>query len=154
MTRWIMLLVAAAALALAAGCSTNVERADSGTAATAVPTQPPADPAAAAPTPPEGSATPAAAPGYEATLKEIEQLEAAYRQNPNDAQAKAKLVSAKYEYGAKLMMDDNVPPRQKYRPALLAFNEVLELDPNHKEAKTNKTMIEDIYRSMGMPIPK
>ncbi len=41
----------------------------------------------------------------------------------------------------------------KYPRALRLYREALKLDPNNKEAKANKKMIEDIYRSMGRPIP-
>jgi hypothetical protein len=47
-----------------------------------------------------------------------------------------------------------VPPRQKYRPALKAYNAVLALQPDNPEAAKNKKTIEDIYTQMGLPIPK
>jgi tetratricopeptide (TPR) repeat protein len=53
-----------------------------------------------------------------------------------------------------LMFDSSLPPREKYRPALKYYNKVLEIDPKNAEASKNKKQIEDIYESMGMPIPK
>jgi hypothetical protein len=36
---------------------------------------------------------------------------------------------------------------------LKKYRRVLELDPGNTEASENKKQIEDIYQSMGMPIP-
>jgi len=49
---------------------------------------------------------------------------------------------------------DSFSPKKKYRPALLRYNKVLEIDPTNKEAAANKKQIEDIYTQMGLPIPK
>jgi hypothetical protein len=51
------------------------------------------------------------------------------------------------------MFEANLPSKKKYRPALARYRRVLELDPSNKEAKENKEQIEEIYESMGMPIP-
>ena len=40
------------------------------------------------------------------------------------------------------------------RPALKYYREVLKADPKNEEALKNKKQIEDIYESMGMPIPQ
>jgi|SRR4030095_5942026 len=52
-----------------------------------------------------------------------------------------------------LMFEANLSPKKKYRPALQRYRRVLELDPNNTEAMENKKQIEDIYKSMGMPVP-
>ena len=52
-----------------------------------------------------------------------------------------------------LMFEANLSPKKKYRPALRRYRRVLELDPKNKEAQVNKKQLEDIYQSMGMPIP-
>ena len=52
-----------------------------------------------------------------------------------------------------LMFEANLSPKKKYKPALARYNKVLEIDPKNTEAMTNKKQIEDIYQSMGMPIP-
>lgn len=52
-----------------------------------------------------------------------------------------------------LMFEANLSPKKKYKPALQRYRRVLELDPQNAEAKENKQQIEDIYQSMGMPIP-
>jgi hypothetical protein len=52
------------------------------------------------------------------------------------------------------MFDADLPAKEKYRPALKYYRMVLEADPSNEEAIKNKTEIERIYESMGMPIPK
>jgi hypothetical protein len=166
MPRWTPLLpFAGLALACAAGCSTNIERVDPNAPPAAV-TSGPAPSASSSPAPehPAGPAAVLAPPGaaasspaggeHEARREQVRVLEAAYQKAPGDTAAKAKLIAAKTEYGVKLMEDTNVAPMMKYRPALKAFNEVLALDPGNKEAAARKTVIEDIYRSMGRPIPQ
>lgn len=53
-----------------------------------------------------------------------------------------------------LMFEAGLPAKEKYRPALKYYRQVLEVDPKNSEAMTNKKQIEDIYESMGMPIPQ
>ena len=55
--------------------------------------------------------------------------------------------------GKYLMFEANLSPKKKYGPALKQFKRVLELDPKNQEAMNNKMQIEDIYTSMGRPIP-
>lgn len=66
----------------------------------------------------------------------------------------AEIVSTVMNTANYLMFDSSLPPRQKYKPALKYYNKVLEIDPKNAEALKNKKQIEDIYESMGMPIPK
>ncbi len=56
--------------------------------------------------------------------------------------------------GKYLEFEANLPAREKYRPALMYYRKVLELDPDNGEAQKNKKEIEDIYVQMGMPIPQ
>jgi len=51
------------------------------------------------------------------------------------------------------IFEANLSPKKKYRPELKRYRDVLELDPKKEEAKKNKKQFEDIYQSMGMPIP-
>ena len=81
----------------------------------------------------------------------------------DDAEAKyltSKSESDKKEYIQKqlgaanyLMFEANLSPKKKYKPALKRYNKVLEVDPKNLEAAENKKQIEEIYESMGMPIP-
>jgi hypothetical protein len=88
-----------------------------------------------------------------ALLKKAEKLEAQYRKKPTP-QLKKQLAQAKYEYGHARMYDQALSPRQKYRPALKALREALQLNPGHKQAKVDKDKIEQVYRDMGMPVPQ
>ncbi len=67
---------------------------------------------------------------------------------------KVSIIAACLNFGNYMMSESPVPPRQKYRPALKAYNAVLALQPDNPEAAKNKKIIEDIYTQMGLPIPK
>jgi tetratricopeptide (TPR) repeat protein len=67
---------------------------------------------------------------------------------------KVAVIAAYLNFGNYMMFESQVPPRQKYRPALRAYNKTLELQPDNPEALKNKKTIEDIYTQMGLPIPK
>jgi len=96
-------------------------------------------------------AAPAAVKYDEAKLKE---LEAKLAKNPKDAKLKSEAAEAHYQVGHTMMLDDNLPPRTKYPGALKHFNEALALNPKHAKAAEEKTMLENIYKQMGRPIPK
>ena len=85
--------------------------------------------------------------------KDADDAEAKYEKDKSDANKKeavAKILAA----GNYMMFEANVPPKEKYRPALKYYRKVLALDPDNKEAEANKTRIEEIYTQMGMPIPQ
>jgi hypothetical protein len=158
-----IVLLLAAMLGTVIGC-TKSQQAEN-TPAPAPPGAPGANPMTA-PGPPGGPGAPAAAPAggtsgadtgaapHPELAKKVSDLEAAYAKKPSDAAIKKQLVAATYEYGHTLMMDQQLPPRMKYRTALKEFRRVLELDPNHQQAASEKAMIENIYRQMGRPIPQ
>jgi hypothetical protein len=101
------------------------------------------------------SATPGG--GATATVEKpasLVKLEKAYEANPNDAEAKKKLAEATYEFGHNVMLDNSLGPKVKYPEARRQFKRVLELDPNHEQAAAEKKQIEDIYASMGRPVPE
>jgi tetratricopeptide (TPR) repeat protein len=81
-------------------------------------------------------------------------LDAAYKNNPGSLEYKEALAGAYFAQGQSTMNDTQLPPKRKYPAALTSFRKVLELDPQHAGAKSNIEMIEDIYRSMGRPIPQ
>jgi hypothetical protein len=85
--------------------------------------------------------------------QKAEKLDAQYKKKPN-AKTKPQLAEAWYQYGHARMYDNGLSPRSKYRPALAAFRTALKYNPNHKKAKADKEMIENIYRQMGMPVPQ
>ena len=67
---------------------------------------------------------------------------------------KKKLAQSLAARGTLRMNDNNAAPRVKYRAALADYRAAQQADPTNLEAKTNAKLIESIYTSMGMPIPK
>jgi hypothetical protein len=96
--------------------------------------------------------------GDDAQDKKADELsKAAYDFENNfkkDNNLKKELVTKHMAAGNYLMFDANLSPKKKYRPALKHYRRVLELDANNAEAQRNKTQIEEIYTSMGRPIPQ
>lgn len=68
-----------------------------------------------------------------------------------DNQKQAQDLAEKAE---KIMLDPALAPREKYPQALAMFRDALQIDPNNTLAKDSITMIEDIYKSMGRPVPQ
>ncbi len=85
-------------------------------------------------------------------VKEADLAEVQYQKTKSENDKKVcinkQLSAANY-----LMFEANLSPKKKYKPALQRYRRVLELDPQNSEAMENKKQIEDIYRSMGMPVP-
>lgn len=94
------------------------------------------------------------APDLATSEKAYKSAKAAFAKKPKDAAVKKKYVAATVKFGTATMLADSLPPRQKYSGALRLYREALQYDPKNKEALDNKKMIEDIYKSMGRPIPK
>jgi hypothetical protein len=86
-------------------------------------------------------------------MKEADTEYTAYKETPND-DTKSATVKKSMDAAMYLMYDAQLPPRDKYKPALKYFRIVLKLDPGNEEAKVNKEKIEEIYESMGKPIPE
>ena len=91
-------------------------------------------------------------PKADQLTKVADEADAKYQQTKSEADKKEcitkQLTAANY-----LMFEANLSPKKKYKPALQRYRRVLELDPNNMEAAENKKQIEDIYQSMGMPVP-
>jgi len=85
-------------------------------------------------------------------MKAADDAEAKYVKSKSDDDKKEYITK---QMGAAnyLMFEANLSPKKKYKPALQRYNKVLEIDPKNAEAMENKKQIEDIYQSMGMPIP-
>jgi tetratricopeptide (TPR) repeat protein len=81
-------------------------------------------------------------------------LEPVYKTNQKDAEVNKTLAEAHLKYGDSFMYNESLPPRQKYRPALKQYRQVLVYDPANKDAKAKINVIETIYKQMGMPIPQ
>lgn len=88
---------------------------------------------------------------YEEAIAVLEPLQ---KSAPKDPEITAALVNAHLKYGDFFMYNEQLPPRQKYRPALKQYRTVLKYDPNHKDAAAKIKVIETIYKQMGLPIPE
>jgi hypothetical protein len=80
----------------------------------------------------------------------IAQLEKA---GSGSAADKKELAEAYAKRGQAHLSDDAAAPRVKYPAALRDFRHALALDPTNKTAKESANTIEQIYRSMGRPVP-
>lgn len=88
----------------------------------------------------------------EEMVKDADNADAQYQKTKSEADKK-QCVTKQMAAANYLMFEANLSPKKKYRPALQRYNRVLELDPTNQEAMANKKQIEDIYQSMGMPVP-
>jgi len=99
----------------------------------------------------------APAPEPVATLP-AESLEASYQKAASEYEAektdanKSTYVNAMVAYATAVMAADGPPV--KYQKSLKLYNEALRLDPDNEEAKTNRQLILDIYKSLGKEPPK
>jgi len=84
----------------------------------------------------------------------ITALESSYKTNPKSADLKKVLVDAYLGKGDSMMYNEALPPRVKYPGALKAYRTVLTFDKANAKATTNIKTIEDIYKSMGRPVPQ
>ena len=81
-----------------------------------------------------------------------EKAKGAYESGSSDATKKA-YVDATVAYATGMMAGDG-KPSEKYPGAIRLYDEALALDPKNDEAKANKQLILDIYKSMGKEPPK
>ncbi len=85
--------------------------------------------------------------------KEADDADAQYEKDKSEPNKKT-AIDKNLAAGNYMMFEANVPPKEKYRPALKYYRRVLSLDPKNQEAEANKTRIEEIYTQMGLPIPQ
>ncbi|MBS1515035.1 MAG: hypothetical protein JSS63_08380 [Bacteroidetes bacterium] len=85
--------------------------------------------------------------------KDAEDADAKYEKDKSDASKKL-AIEKNLTAGNYMMFEANVPPKEKYRPALKYYRKVLALDPKNEEAIANKNKIEEIYNQMGLPVPQ
>jgi hypothetical protein len=85
--------------------------------------------------------------------KDAEDADAKYEKDKSDANKKD-VIKKNLIAGNYMMFEANVPPKEKYRPALKYYRKVLALDPKNEEAIANKDKIEEIYNQMGLPVPQ
>lgn len=84
----------------------------------------------------------------------IAALEKAQKAQPKSAEVQKGFADAYVGQGDTLMNDAALPPRMKYPQALKSYRKALEYDKTNKQALTQIKTIEDIYKSMGRPIPQ
>lgn len=104
------------------------------------------------PAPP--AAKPAAAKKVTYDETKLKALEAKLAKSPKDAKLKKETAEASFQVGFAMMNNEALPPRVKYRGALKHYRRALELEPKHAAAAENKTLIENIYKGMGMEVPQ
>jgi tetratricopeptide (TPR) repeat protein len=80
--------------------------------------------------------------------------EQAYRKAPKNAARKKAFAEATAQLGRSTMMDQSIPPVRRYPAALKLYRQALSLDPKNKVALADRKQIEDVYKSMGRPVPK
>lgn len=85
--------------------------------------------------------------------KAADDADAKYQKTKSEADKKDAVDKQMAAANFLMFKADSFTPKKKYRPALKRYNRVLEIDPTNKEAAADKKQIEDIYQSMGMPIP-
>jgi hypothetical protein len=73
---------------------------------------------------------------------------------PEDSADNQKQAQDLAEKAEKIMLDPALAPREKYPQALVMFRDALQIDPNNALAKDSIKLIEDIYKSMGRPVPE
>ena len=87
---------------------------------------------------------------YDAT---VAKAKAAY-DTKKDAASKTALVEAYIRFADYMTYESPVSPRQgKYHRALVEYRHALALDAGNEKVLKEIAQIEDIYRSMGRPIP-
>ena len=85
----------------------------------------------------------------------IAALEGGLKTSPKDAVAiKAALGKTYLALGDFNMFNEQLPPMRKYPAALRAYRKVLDYDKTNAKATANIKTIEDIYKSMGRPVPQ
>lgn len=85
--------------------------------------------------------------------KAANEARTAMEKSPKDEALKKTAVQKIFEEAEFVMYEADLPPKDKYTKALKLYREVVTLDPTHKTAKESITTIEDIYKSMGRPVP-
>lgn len=85
--------------------------------------------------------------------KKSSEAREALAKNPKDANLTKAAVDAIYEEAEAVLVAPKLTPKEKYPLSLKLYREVVKLDPNFQPAKDSIKTIEDIYKSMGRPVP-
>ena len=92
-------------------------------------------------------------PAVDKLVASADKLAKQSKAKPKDTKLKAKVAEAYYQAGHTMMVSPKLSSRVKYRGALKHFRSALKYNPKHAKAQAEKKMIEDIYKSMGRPVP-
>ena len=95
--------------------------------------------------------TDAELPGLTAVVKKLEKE---LKAKPNDKRLIQRAADANFRAGYAMMMSQKTDRKLRYRMALRYFRRTLQLDPQNSDAAAYKQLIESIYRSLNLPIPK
>ena len=95
--------------------------------------------------------TDAELPGLTAVVKKLEKE---LKAKPNDKRLIQRAADANFRAGYAMMMSQKTDRKLRYRMALRYFRRTLQLDPQNSDAASYKQLIESIYRSLNLPIPK
>jgi hypothetical protein len=101
-----------------------------------------------------GGGADASDPDVDKLVAAAQKLEKQAKAKPKDAKLKLKVAEAFYQAGHTMMMSPKLAPRVKYRGALAHFRTTLKYNSKHVKAAEEKKTIEDIYKSMGRPVPQ
>lgn len=94
------------------------------------------------------------APALDAKGGEAGKKPATEASAPPVSEEKQKEAEKMAKDAEKIMLDPKLPPKEKYPKSLGMFRKALEIDPNNGLAKESVKLIEDIYASMGRPVPE
>jgi tetratricopeptide (TPR) repeat protein len=87
-------------------------------------------------------------------MEAITALEKAQKAQPKSAEVRKAFADAYVGQGDTFMNDASLPPRMKYPQALKSYRKAVEYDKTNKQALAQIKTIEDIYKSMGRPVPQ
>lgn len=94
------------------------------------------------------------ATGSSVTVTPSDDAKAADASVPAVSEDKQQQAQQLAEEAEKIMLDPALAPKDKYPKALGMFRDALQIDPNNALATKSITLIEDIYTSMGRPVPQ
>lgn len=77
----------------------------------------------------------------------------AFKKSPKNPIAKKNYIELSNKLAYETMMARYIPSKERYPKSLKLYRAVLKVDPKNETATMWKQQIEDIYRSLGRPIP-
>lgn len=93
-------------------------------------------------------------PAVDKLVAAAAKMDAQLKAKPKDAKLKEKTAEAYYQAGFACEYSKVLGSKPRYRGALKLYRRCLELNPKQAKAAEEKKKIEDVYKSMNMPIPQ